>query len=390
MTSIHKILATIILASFSCQLSAQDCAQYPAPCPDGTAIARTMDVGNRTKNNDVFPQELKMENEVRNVVINEVQRIAKVNGWSKYELKEDGMSGPPLIFIRYDEWEATPFNKRPPHPYRISFIFITNKDSLKAWKNWLMNDVRKQNDQLGQQLNQSQNNPLLKQYFDSMNHYMTLYLSFSQKNNQQHSKDIQDKNQKGIDNYKLQQKKFQDKIDFFQKKCKEAGAQNNKGFAEDMDEINKKGIAFAKSSIALIHFSINPYQADFALQNGGQVNILPQERINVPNSFYAGITTNYAKDKHPYILNWRGFVFNSPDCIASILFGNYLSKDSYNNYPAAFSKNLVNKQGTIGEVKKISCDKIQNIQMQIEGSSHAVNAIINTIDWKSLSDLMYK
>ena len=390
MTSIYKLFATVILVSITCQLPAQDCPQEPAPCPNATAIGEAMDVGTRTKNNDVFLQEMDMENKVRNQVTDEVRRIAKMNKWSVYEVKELGQTSPTHIFIRYEDWEATPFNKRPPHRYQISFVFILNKDSLHAWRNWLVNDVTKQSGQAVQQYNQSQTNPLLQQYVDSMNYYLIDCLKFISDNNTSYSNDIQNKNQKGIDAYNRRKNELANKSKMFQKKFEEAQKQNYIGFAALSNDIGRKSVTFAESSIALIHFYINPYDAGFVLTNGQQVNILPQHSITIPHAFYAGITTNNVKpDRHNYQLAPEGFDFTNPAYIASVLFGNYLPVDSYNNYPASFSKNFKNKQGVIGEVKTITCDKIQNIVVHVEGASRSVNKITNTLDWKSLYSLLY-
>ncbi|HUZ61476.1 MAG TPA: hypothetical protein VMU83_22055 [Hanamia sp.] len=101
------------------------------------------------------------------------------------------------------------------------------------------------------------------------------------------------------------------------------------------------------------------------------------------------LRSNVKPDRQNYQLTipW-GFVFNNPACIVTVLFGNYLPREN-NNYPASFSKNFKNKQSVLGEVKKNSCDKIQNIVVHVEGTSRSVNTIINTLDWKSLYDLLY-
>lgn len=372
-------------------LAQEDCNWQPAPCPNTSSISETMDVATRTKNKDVFPQEIKMENHLRHLLTSEVQRVAKANNWNVYELNEEGTSGPPYIFISYDDWEATPFNKRPPHQYQIGFIFITNKDSLQAWRNWLTNDMNQQGAQLAKQYNQSQTNPLLQEYQDSIKYYTQVYTDFIQKNNAAYVKDIQSNNKKGIDDFQHKQKLLLDKVDTFQKKIQEVQQQGNSDFDTFNNEVNNKTVAFAEHSMTLIHFYINPDKADFALENGDQVNILPQHQIKIPHAFYAGITTNDAKaDAHNYDLNYHGFVFNYPSNIGTILFGSYLSKDGYNYFPAAFSKNFNNKQNVIGKVKAVTCDKVQNILVHVEGSNSNVNKIIAEVNWEKLYGLLDK
>jgi hypothetical protein len=389
-----KFILFIIIASviYNQSMQAQeDCKWQPAPCPNSESINETMDAANRTKDNDIFQQEIKMESRLRNMLTAEVQRVAKANKWRVYELNEEGTSGPPYIFISYDDWEATPFNKRPPHQYQIGFIFIINEDSLQAWRNWLLNDVKQQTTQVAQQYNKSQGNPLLQQYQDSIKHYTQAYTDFIQKNSAAYVKNIQNNNKKGVDDFQRRQRLYLEKVDSFQKKIQEVEHQGNNGFDVFNDEVNNKTVVFAEHSMALIHFYINPYKADFALENGEQVNILPQQSISIPHAFYAGITTNNAKaDGHNYELNYHGFVFNNPSCIGTVMFGSYLPKDSYNYYSASFSKDFNNKQGVIGKVKVLTCDKIQNILMHVEGSNSNVNKIIAEINWGKMYDLLSK
>lgn len=389
-----KFILFIVLAWFIYDHNVQaqeDCKWQPAPCPNTESIDETLDSVTRTKNKDVLPEEIKMENSLRNLLTTEMQRVAKANKWSIYELNEEGTSGPPYIFISYDDWEATPFNKRPPHQYQIGFIFIINKDSLKAWKNWLLNDMQKQSEQIAQQYNQSQTNPLLLQYQDSIKYYTQTYTDFIQKNNAVYVKDIQNNNKKGIDVYQRKQQSYLDKVDFFQKKIQEVQEKGNRTIETSNDELNHRTFTFAENAIALIHININPDKAGFALEDGSQVNILPQHTIKISHAFYAGLTTNNAKvDGHNYELNYRGFVFNNPSSIGTILFGKYLSKDSYNYYPAAFSKNFGSKQDVIGKVKTIVCDKVRNIVVHVEGKNSVVNKIISKINWAKLFALLNK
>lgn len=369
----------------------QNCWQRPAPCPDETLIENVRDVERRTKDNDAFPQQLQMEENVRNVVTDEIQRIAKANGWEVYELREDGMDRPPFIYISYGEWEATPFEKRPPSRYQVTFIFITSKDSLQAWKDYLVDDIKPQSDQLIQQYSQSQNdNALIKTYQDSVLYYSQQLSDLMQKDYPAYMKALQDKDEKGINAYEYKQKAIQKKVDYFTKKLQEIQNGSNKNFEDAQAEWAKQIVAFAEGSMALVHFDINPYFADFALDNVEENN-LSQHNISIPDAFYASITNNRAKpERHNYDAGNYDFTFQNPSCVASVLFGNFLPKTKENRFPAAFAKNFHDKQSVIGSVKIISCEKIQNLQVHVEGGSHYVNEIIRAMDWKKLSGLIYK
>jgi hypothetical protein len=386
---IRLFIALCVSIMMASALNAQnDCSQQPAPCPQETLIDKAKDIAERTKDNDTYEQELQMESTVRNFLTDEVQRIAKANNWSVYELIEAGMDGPPFIFISYTDWQVTPFNKRPPDRYQISFIFITNQDSLQAWRDYLVNDVQSQSNKLVQQYQQSQNeNPLLKQYEDSVEHYSQLLGELIQKDYAAYSKALQDNDKKSISTYEGKQNALQQKQDFFTKKLQDMQTAGFKNFGDAQADWTKQIVAFAEGSLALVHFDINPYTSDVALDNAEEDD-LSRHAITVPGAFHASITNNHAKpSRQNYEVGTYDFTFQNPSCVGTILFGNYLPKAD-NNYTAVFAKNFHDKAGVIASEKTITCDKVQNIQVHVEGGNHYVQSIINTMDWKKLVSLL--
>ncbi len=384
-TTIFLFLLSLELASQA--QSRRECQQLPAPCPDEGSISQTQDVAARTRNNDVFLQELKMEDQVRSLLSEEVERVAKTKGWTVYELNEEGLGGRPYVDIRFEDWEATPFNKRPPHYYQISFIFIINQDSLQAWKDWAMAGVEKQQQAIEQYGQSQKSNAVLTKYQDSMAYFTGQLSNLLQNEFPAYQKDLQSKNQKGIETYEHKQKKLQDGMDRVQKKVEAIQSGADQGFDDlNNNEINPGTVAFAESSMALIHFYINPYEADFALDNGAR----PQRTLKIPGAFYAGMTTNgVPADRHNYEIQFRGFYFNNPSSVATILFGDYLPGQAAGEYRSAFAKNFTTGKSTISGVKNVTCDRVQTALAHVEGKAATVDAILKTIDWSKLSSLLY-
>ena len=97
-----------------------------------------------------------------------------------------------------------------------------------------------------------------------------------------------------------------------------------------------------------------------------------------------------APDRHAYDFNYKGYFFNSPASIATILFGSYQAKDTYNNYRPVFEKGFNTKAQTIGSEKKIKCDVLQNLAVHIEGRADKVNTVVKSLNWNSVSLMIGK
>jgi hypothetical protein len=138
-------------------MAQEDCAWFPAPCPHESEIANAQSYTERSLDNKITAQELAMESNLRNMLTDILQKMARQNHWQLYELNESSYDRPNSI-IGYAKWETVPYEKRPPHGYSISFILVVNKDSLKAWRDWYTNDLTQQANQLVADLNANKNN----------------------------------------------------------------------------------------------------------------------------------------------------------------------------------------------------------------------------------------
>ena len=389
----------IIFICLSATLFGQDfpCTYWPAPCPNTTSFEQAGDASQR-KQNGAINETLAFSKRMRNQLADFMQKTAKQNGWQVYELMEDYNDGPPFIFLSYDAWEKTPYEKRPPISDDIAFIMIVNKDSLNEWRNWsvqLQSQSEKQTSSYVTQLKSADNDPVLKSYSDSSLYYTKQRTDYSQEHAKQHLEDLKNHNKKALEEYERIENSFTDKADAYIKKYQDRQAilyeNSGKLFNAFQSNTAKLTASFTEGSIVLIHFAINPYLVKSGMEDGSQRSLNPQYSLKVPAASHAGLLVNKrTPDNHAYEFNYKGYLFNSPAAIATILFGNYQPKDSYNNYRPMFEKGYTTTTNTIGSLKAIKCDVLQNLALHIEGSSNNITNVINGIDWQALTQMIGK
>lgn len=389
----------IVFACFSVTVFGQDfpCTYWPAPCPNTSSFTLAEDASQR-KQNGAIDETLAFSRKMRNQLTDFMQKTAKQNGWQVYELMEDYYDGPPFIFVSYDAWDKTPYEKRPPISDDITFIMIINKDSLSHWKNWrvqLQSESEKQTNSYLAQTKNVENDPLLKSYFDSAQYYTTLRTNYAQAHEKQHVDDLKNNNKKALQEYESIQKSLRDKSDTYIKKYQDRQAllyqSSTKSFNAFQDNTAKLTAAFMEGSIVLIHFAVNPYQVKTGIEDGDQRSMVPQYSLKVSGTSYAGLLINKkTPDDHAYQFNYKGYLFNSPAAVATILFGAYQPKDSYNNFRPTFEKPFTTAAATLGAVKSIKCDVLQNLALHIEGGQKNVREVVEKIDWNSISAMLGK
>jgi len=123
-----------VLIQFS--VRAQTCQQFPADCPETGNIEATQDSA-ACISNWISPQEIAMQSVLRRFITNMMENIAAKNKWQVYQLNEMYGAGQAID----GNTKLLPDALRPPYQYSISFVFIVNEDSLKAWQNWYHNDL---------------------------------------------------------------------------------------------------------------------------------------------------------------------------------------------------------------------------------------------------------
>ncbi|HCL84903.1 MAG TPA: hypothetical protein DIC22_13065, partial [Chitinophagaceae bacterium] len=80
--------------------------------------------------NPLVPEEVSMEIRLHDFFTDGMRTLAQKNRWEVYQYDESDGSG----HLNADGSGPLDYSLRPPHDYEISFIFIVNKDSLRAWQ----------------------------------------------------------------------------------------------------------------------------------------------------------------------------------------------------------------------------------------------------------------
>lgn len=121
------ILVFILSSVFSSGLQAQ-CSQFPADCPSDRQLPDSAD----RLSNPLIPAEVSMEIRMHETLSRMMQELAEKKQWEVYQFDESDGSG----YLNAARTGPLEPNLRPPHEYEIAFVFIVNKDSLQAWRDW--------------------------------------------------------------------------------------------------------------------------------------------------------------------------------------------------------------------------------------------------------------
>jgi len=372
-----------------------DCPQWPAPCPHNDAITQATDIVGREDGNKVTPQEIAMESYLRNTLTDILQKLTRAKHWELYEMMESDYDRPNGT-ISFGQWCATPYEKRPPHLYSISFIIVVNKDSLAAWQDWYKNVLPQQANQLVADLKadgqNSQNDAALQSLTDSVQYYAQLSGKYTQDHYAEFMNDVQNNNQKGVKRYNDKMAEYQKKSDALMKKLQDRASGNMSASTNSSDRFTNEKVTkechFTNASIVLVNFSINPELVSFGVTGDDDRFINPQVKLNIPGAYYAGLLHNPNKpDGQSYYIGEQDYTYNHPEDIATILFGKWqMKRDNYNNAIPAYKASKA--ASDIVNVKAVKCDAVQNMALQIEGRPDHIKEIISLVDTQALQNIV--
>lgn len=131
------LLITVIPFSFS---HAQSCSWFPADCPSDRQLP---DSAERFAN-PLIPAEISMEIRLHDFLTVLMQKEAGKKSWEVYQFDESAGSG----YLNAERTGPLADHMRPPHDYEISFIFIVDSDSLRAWQNWQQDFLTNMQDEI--------------------------------------------------------------------------------------------------------------------------------------------------------------------------------------------------------------------------------------------------
>lgn len=377
-----KHFSILIFFSYCFQFSdAQECSYFPADCPE--EIENTKD-SLQCIRDFIVPQEISMQNRLREFLTNHMQEIADAKNWEMYEFNEwaPGESVLESIVV------ALPYHLRRPHQYIISFIFIVNQDSLKAWRDWynhdLVDDANKMAENYSQRANDAEYQNYQKTCMDSANFWTGLMATYITTHAEVYQKALakEDKFQirKYEDSTSLYNNRANSWITKAQENIKASFSHTNKDFEKFSSETHTRKINFRNSTMIRIKFDFNSPVS--SASGTGELKLTKQ--LNLPGTFSTlQIHNSTPYEKDIFDLDQFG---RSTD-FTYILFGRWQAgRTPWETNHAVFSLDRKNMDH-ITE-KKTGSDKVQTLAAHIEGSPYYLEEFLKNLDTLKLEQLI--
>ncbi len=346
-------------------LHAQDCAVYPADCPETEWIAQSQSRQNRL-DNGILPQEIDMQDKMRALITVMMKKASQALHWDMIELKEytnDGglQSG------------GTPYPLRSPRGIDITFQFIVNQDSLLAWKNYQAGYDKAHSNDISQDYNNitaTTESPLYKRYKDSADHYMKLYITYAEQHKDEgtalYTKD------KHPAYYQKKQTEFLDKMTALTDQTHE-----NAGIESKEIEHDRIARRFRSSTVVQVEFHVNAFAGSVIDEALGPIEATSKP-LQINNVKLARLYTIGNDETTLSLYKWTHAIL--------LLLGNFHTtpdEDYKYNYEAGFK---VDEHTP----KKIKSDKVQNTSIGIVGNKRFIEKMLEFIDVEKLNGTMVK
>ncbi len=362
------LLALIAGLSVLTSASAQSCPFAPADCPvNGADSYGTPDDSTERMLNPIIPQEVTMENRLRRWMASQLERIANSQGWQLVQISEGGSSG-----YRAADESVLKYPLRPPHYYMATWQFIVNKDSLKAWNDWLVDfgqqRMNKVNENAANQINAYDRT---KPYRDSAEHYMTLMGQYMQDHMAQYQKDLLAGNKTGTNSYEKAVAVYQKKYDYFTQKA--ADQTNDPGAVKedaDAETLRKKQtVHFRDATLLVVEFEFN---MDYAKTAGSTTG------------FAAGAPIWFSNpDPDPISIDFFARSRNN----VLLLEGEWNMKPTNSGgYRPAFYSNKPSMDLTTP--KRIKCDQVQTVDIHMSGNPQAIRKFLSVLPRAEIAALI--
>lgn len=383
----------IFSSSFVSGQSTQ-CQYWPAPCPHKTEISNAQD-WTVAKNNGRLPQEMLFEGMLRSRTDKIVSDIALKNQWQVYEFNESSFNTP-LAANEKGIIDTVPFEKRPPHLYVISYIFIISPSMMKQWTDWLEDFRYRTTKSFTEITKTSEPDEKQKALFDSAMFYTNLRLKYMQDHQDEYTKAIKANDDKYLKRYESQSeaytKKSNDFIDRYNEFQKETSAGPEQKLKAFQEEETNKNVYYRDASTILIKFSFNePKVGSGIIDPANDRNIQPQKHLDIQGFQFAAITHNPLPAEHITTEEGRGiadFDFEHPTDIGLLLVDGWdLQSDTrFGFYHAAYTKDL--KNTGYRTKKPVATDHLRNAAIFLEGKNDSVQDLMKQINVQEFKDII--
>lgn len=394
-----KYYAQLLLASFfflSTFVSAQSdqCEYWPAPCPHQTEISNARD-WTVAKANGRLPQEMLFEEMLKSKAEKIVNDFAQKNHWQVYEFNESSFNTP-LAANEKGIVDTVPFEKRPPHLYVISYIFITDQSMMKQWINWLEDFRDRSTKAFTEMTKPSEPDEKQKMYFDSAMYYTNIRVKYMQDHQDEYTKALKANDEKYLKQYEAQSDAYNKKSEAFINKYNELQKEANAGPEERLKQLQaeetSKNIFYRDASTALVKFSFNESQTGSGIVDPSNYkSVQPQQHLNISGVQFSAITHNYLPAEHITTEESKGiadFDFEHPTDVGLLLVNgwNLQTDNSFGFYHAQYAKSAASSG--YKTKKAITTDHLQSLALHIEGKNDVVKNLMQQINLQSLKDLI--
>ncbi len=396
MKSLPGRLFIIFFVCSSLFVTAQSdqCVYWPAPCPHQTEISNARD-WTVAKSNGRLPREMLFEEMLKSKTDKIVNDIAQKNHWHVYEFNESSFNTP-LATNEKGIIDTVPFEKRPPHLYVISYIFITDQSKMKQWIDWL-EDFRGRSTKAFTEISKpSEPDEDEKKYFDSAMYYTNLRIKYMQDHQDEYTKALKANDEKYLNKYEAQSEAFNKKSDEFinryNKRQKEANAGPEEELKQFQAEETNKNIFYRDASTLLIKFSFNESRTGSGITDPTNFkNVQPQQHLNISAFQLSAITHNPLPAEHITTEESKGiadFDFEHPTDVGLVLVDgwNLQPDNSFGFYYAQYAKSSTSSG--YKTKKSITTDHLRTLALHIEGKNDYVKNLMQQINLQELKDII--
>jgi hypothetical protein len=355
------------------------CPYYPAPCPEEDYIHKYSDV-NTLLSNGIIQQEIAFDKDKKILTFNTVNKIAKENNWEFFELDEFSYN---FNYVK----PSFAYDIRPPHMYSISFLFIVNKDEIENWRSYQTSYNESYGNIMGGMIDtteQKKNKFAGTHIEDSLQFYIQKAAKYATDHYEQYSKDLLSDNKKGIKTYENGTENINKKLDYYKaladKEINNENQDNDTKINSVEQENNIKTAYFRDKSVALIKFEFN-YDFTFSgISNQEFGNwLLSNKKVDVKSVQYASVANSKIVEYHASSIYQGQFHYPNHEALLLVDGWNIKSADKgYEAYGSLYKESNIYKDHN--SIKRIKCDQLQTVALNIQGSPESIKKITIILD----------
>lgn len=355
------------------------CPYYPAPCPEEDYIHKYSDV-NTLLSNGIIQQEIAFDKDKKILTFNTVNKIAKENNWEFFELDEFSYN---FNYVK----PSFAYDIRPPHMYSISFLFIVNKDEIENWRSYQTSYNESYGNIMGGMIDtteQKKNKFAGTHIEDSLQFYIQKAAKYATDHYEQYSKDLLSDNKKGIKTYENGTENINKKLDYYKaladKEINNENQDNDTKINSVEQENNIKTAYFRDKSVALIKFEFN-YDFTFSgISNQEFGNwLLSNKKVDVKSVQYASVANSKIVEYHASSIYQGQFHYPNHEALLLVDGWNIKSADKgYEAYGSLYKESNIYKDHN--SIKRIKCDQLQTVALNIQGSPESIKKITSVLD----------